>query len=172
VNRLKKLLMLILTPLVALTTSPISAQAVGSDIPCQVFSVEDISSSRYRRARIFVATSRQDPDKAVALGYALALEAVMNHRLAFVKVLVTRRMDGLNRDDHSVETAVAEINFNPGNTPVIDTRLDGKMVTKAVTDEGELAVLVAPKRELINAEIVLAWLDAKGAHVEFTCLEP
>lgn len=105
--------------------------------------------------------------QAVALGYAVALEAVENNRLA---VLVTRQMDGLNRDFHSSGTAQATVNFSPGDTPVFDTRLEGQMVERPVTERGDLAVLLTPKRELVTAQAMSHWLDAKEAGVRFSCM--
>ena len=153
---------------------PSSAPAKSNQtkIPCRVFAVEDISSARHRRARIFVSTRSFDPNQAVALGYAQALDAVEKRGLAFVTVLVTRQLDGFNRDDHSAGTALAEINFNPGSTSVSKTRLEGKVVTMPITDRGELAVLLAPKRKLFNAEIVSMWLDAREEGLQFSCVRP
>ena len=79
-------------------------------------------------------------------------------------------MDGHRRADHNAGTALAVISFNPGNTPVIKTRLEGQVLTSEITDEGVLAVLTTPKLLMINAEVNLAWLDAKDDGVIFGCL--
>lgn len=156
---------------IASVLCPAPVEADNKTVSCRVYSFEDISSARHRRARIFVATSANNPGQAVALGYAVALEAVENSRLAFVTVLVTRLMDGLNRENQSVGTALATVSFNPSNTPVIDSRLEGQMVEQPVTERGDLAVLLTPKRDLITAEVMSHWLDVKEAGVRYSCLK-
>ena len=170
-NISKNSILLLLGLMLSTVACPAPVEADSKTVSCRVYSFEDISSARHQRARIFVATPADNPGQAVALGYAVALEAVENNRLAFVTVLVTRQMDGLDRDIHSSGTALATVSFNPGGTPVIDTRLQGQMVERPVTERGDLSVLLTPKRDLFTAEVMSHWLDAKDAGVRFSCLK-
>ncbi|WP_127115142.1 hypothetical protein [Shimia sediminis] len=146
------------------------APAFAEQIDCRVFAREAIHSSTHKRARLFVATDSTMPDDILALGYATALNEVANYGLDFATVYVTRLLDGTNRDDHTSATALAIVSFNPGNTPVIKSRLEGRVVRTVVTDPGELAVMVAPKENVDELRIMRAYLDAKERGEGFECL--
>jgi hypothetical protein len=121
--------------------------------------------------RVFVATESPDPSQALALGQTLATDLVASHYLDFVVVYVTRTEDGFDRNDHSAMTALAEINFNPGGTPVIKGRLKGKAVAHPVRGSGELAVLVAKRKAVSAAEISSHYISAREEGTQFTCVE-
>lgn len=147
------------------------ATVVAEPIKCQVFDIEPINSSLHRRVRVFVATESDDPDLALALGYGIAINQVEWLGYDFVIVFVTRMRDGLKREDHSMGTTQAVVKFNPGDTPVIKTRLEAQVIEAPVTELGELAILRAPRKKVIKEEVVLAYLRAREKKMRFLCLD-
>jgi len=134
---------------------------LADTVSCQIYAIENTSASGQRRERVFVAIAENAPDVATALGYSVASSKVMSKGLDYVDVFVTRRLDGTNRADHSAGTALAWIRFNPGRTPVMTQKMVAKVVVSEVGDLGELAVLLMPKRDLVAAEVMDAYLDNK-----------
>ena len=96
-----------------------------ASITCRVWAAEDTSAAGQRRERIFVSTNAQEADHAVTIGYLLASRRASTRRLDFLDVLVTRDADGTNRAQHSLNSSIAHIRFNPGRTPITPTRLSG-----------------------------------------------
>lgn len=101
-----------------------------ASITCRVWAAEDTSAAGQRRERIFVSTNAQEADHALTMGYLLASRRASSRRLDFLDVFVTRDVDGTNRAQHSLNSSIAHIRFNPGRTPITPTRLSGnKMVS-------------------------------------------
>ncbi|SMX29515.1 hypothetical protein TRP8649_03651 [Pelagimonas phthalicica] len=155
--------------MLARTVAP--SPTMAETITCTVFAKEPIHSRTHRRMRVFVATENPDPSKALELGQTLATDLFASNSLDFVVVYVTRIEDGLDRNDHSAMTALAEINFNPGVTPVVKGRLQGKVVAHPVRGNGELATLVAKRKAVSAAEISSHYISAREEGTQFTCVE-
>lgn len=108
---------------VSLCTMPIQAMA-----ECTIWTVEDSSSSRQDRERVFAYTDTEDRDIAIAQAARTALVRANQNGLDFVDVFLTREQDGKNRNMHSSMSALVWMRYNPGSTPLIDTEMEAQVV--------------------------------------------
>ena len=91
---------------------------------CEVWAKEDTSNGRQHRSRVFAWSDLQDRNQLVAEAAGLAQRIADDHNLDFIDVFLTRPSDGQVRADHNAATATVWLRFNPGGTPVIDTRME------------------------------------------------
>lgn len=142
-----------------------AAEHVG----CYVYATEDISNQTYKRSCIFVATQSDHIGHAVSLGVTLATSTAMETFTDYVVVYVTRMEDGIDRDEHNAQTALATVSFNPGGTRVIRSRLESRVPVESVVGSTLDDLLVAKRKRLSVPETVSLDLDRKEAGVTYSC---
>ena len=148
----------------------ISLPVLADTIDCQIYSIEDISAGNQHRARIFVMTTDYHPEQSISLGYAVARNEAFVKNLDYVSVFVTRKIDGVNRDDHRAGTALTWIKLNLPNTTVLKGEMKAKVVTEGVFQAGDLAVLLTEKREISGDEVRRIFRNTQSSGVKFSCV--
>lgn len=95
---------------------------------CTVWEIEDSSAGEQKRERVFVSTSTEDATTALEIATGYASRRAAANGLDFIDVFLTRSQDGTNRSDHSLASSLAHVRYNPGGTPVTDSRIEADIV--------------------------------------------
>lgn len=85
---------------------------------CKVWHYQDLSNAVQKKGQAFATSDLTSKEEYLAQGIAIAENLARSKRLDFVSVFMTRPQDGQVREQHNLLTSAAQINFNPGNTPL------------------------------------------------------
>lgn len=152
--------------ILAVATVVLAPAAAAAD--CGIWALEDSSAGGQRRARIFAWSDLVDRDALIAEAAGIAIRAAQGRNLHFVDVFLTRPQDGMTRADHSAATSTVWMRFNPGNTPVLKTRMEAQALTDGASAAMQFGMFTGERISLAEDEI-LAIVESAPAGVALDC---
>lgn len=120
---------------------------------CRIWAIEDTSVTAQDRARIFAWSDLTDRDALVAEAAGIARRIADDGNLDFVDVFLTQPQDGTDRSFHMSMTTTVWMRYNPGQTPVIDGRMEASALDAGADVKLEYGVLSGVRSELDAAAI-------------------
>ena len=158
--------MKLLLILVAIAPTVVTKPAMAA---CKIWAVENTSAGIQDRQRIFAWSDLTTMEELVAEAAGIAERKAEAYNLDFVDVFLTREKDGTDRSFHMASTTTVWMRYNPGRTPVIDTRWTADaLVDGATEDMSEYGMFLGERVDLDEAEISKI-VEEKPAGVSESC---
>ena len=139
--------------LILAAIAPIAATKPAA-AACKIWAVEDTSAGTQDRQRIFAWSDLITMEALVAEAAGIAERKAEADNLDFVDVFLTREKDGIDRSFHMASTTTVWMRYNPGRTPVIDTRWIADALIAGATEEmSEYGMFIGERIDLDETDI-------------------